>query len=170
MAGLWEQVRRVLTSATETTTTGRRRRPAPVTGGPDACSLVSADEIEAATGNRPLGPGDPKSGGTQTDIGLFKVCQWRLTGGDEFLVNVTVCRDEASIDLARSRNWNEEKPLPGVGEVGRFKIGKDPDGGTEIHITAFQGRYVFSFVHSSAGGSRDIEPLKALMLKVLART
>ena len=38
--------------------------------------------IEAVTAHRPLGPGDPKSGGMQTDIGLFKVCEWKLTDGD----------------------------------------------------------------------------------------
>ncbi|MGH9279118.1 MAG: hypothetical protein ACRD12_13560, partial [Acidimicrobiales bacterium] len=129
MAGLWDQVRKVLTSVTGSGGPERERaqsRQAPVTGGPGACTLVTEDEIEAATGNRPLGPGDPKGGGMQTDIGLFKVCQWKLAGGDEFLANLTVCRDQDAVDLARSRNWNEEKPLAGVGEIGRCKVNKDP--------------------------------------------
>ena len=174
MGGVWGEVQRQLrkvfaSGSASTTRQPSRRGPAPVLHGPDACSLVTADEIEAATGQRPLGPGDPKSGGMQTDIGLFKVCQWRLTGGDEFLVNVTTCRNQDAVDLARSRNWNEEKPLPGLGELGRWKVNENPRGDTELHLSAYQGRYALSFVHTSAAHATDITPLKDLMTKVLAR-
>ncbi|MGH9278869.1 MAG: hypothetical protein ACRD12_12295, partial [Acidimicrobiales bacterium] len=83
--------------------------------------------------------------------------------------NLTVCRDQDAVDLARSRNWNEEKPLAGVGEIGRCKVNKDPDGNNELHVTAFQGRYVVSFVHTSAAHATDVTLLKDLMLRVLAR-
>ena len=72
------QLRKVLASEAASSEASNRRpprrAPAPVLHGPDACSLVTADEIEAATGQRPRGPGDAKSGGMQTDLGLFKVC------------------------------------------------------------------------------------------------
>lgn len=175
--GVWREVkhhlRKQLRSVTARSgaTTGQPPSPrfSPVRGGPDACSLVTADEIEAATAHRPLGPGDPKSGGMQTDIGLFKVCEWKLTDGDEFLVNVTTCRDQEAVDLARSRNWNEEKPLPGLGELARWKVKDDPRGHTELHVSAYQGRYALSFVHTSAAGATDISGLRDLMAKVLAR-
>lgn len=78
--GFWNQVRRIVEQVTASTrpvsrpSLTRTRWPQ-VTGGPDACTLVTDDEIEAATGHRAIGPGD-KGGGSQTDIGLFKVCQW----------------------------------------------------------------------------------------------
>ena len=177
MAGVWREVKRRIAEAVEKRDGALRSNHQPAAApevqaradGPDACSLVTADEIEAATAHRPLGPGDPKSGGMQTDIGLFKVCEWRLTDGDQFLVNVTTCRDQESVDLARSRNWNEEKPLPGLGELARWKVNDDPQGHTELHVSAYQGRYALSFVHTSAAGATDISGLRDLMAKVLAR-
>jgi hypothetical protein len=178
MAGFWDQMRRIVTQvaagsrpASRSSTSRRAPRWPVVSGGPDACALVSDDEIEAATGHRPVGPGDPKGGGSQTDIGLFKVCEWRLTGGDEFLTNVTVCRDQAAVDLARSRNWNEETPFPGLGDLARYKVDRNPRGNTELHLSAYKGRYALSFVHTSTvpKTKADIEPLKALMAAVLAR-
>ena len=175
--GVWREAKRHLrtrlrsVTARSGATTSQPQRPRFSRGrdGPEACSLVTADEIEAATAHRPLGPGDPKSGGMETDIGLFKVCEWSLTDGDEFLVNITTCRDQEAVDLARSRNWNEEKPLAGLGELARWKVNDHPGGHTELHVSAYQGRYALSFVHTSAAGATDISGLRDLMAKVLAR-
>lgn len=181
--GVWDEVRRgvrrellrVLRGSAGQSRTGARRYPTAgdttlaALKGPDPGTLLTADEIEAATGNRPIGEGDRKSGGMEVDVGYSRVCEWTLTGGDELLINVTRFPDQAAASLWESRNWNQEKPLGGLAEVGRFKVAKDPKGRTELHVTAKQGMYAVYLVHSSAARVTDITPLKELMRTVLSR-
>ena len=61
-----------------------------------------------------------------------------------------------------SRNWNDEKPLGGIGDMGRFLVTAAPKGGTELHVTTRQGLHTVMLVHTSTAGARDIGPLKEL--------
>lgn len=58
--------------------------------GPMPKTLLTADDVEAATGQRPVGEPDRKGGGSENDTGCTTVCEWKLTGGDELLINL--CR------------------------------------------------------------------------------
>ncbi len=149
--------------------------------GPEPGALLTADEIEAATGSRPVGEGDRRSGGSETDVGWFRVCIWQLADGGELIVNSTRIRDDAGLELWRSR-WNDPgwqnapntKPLAGVGDDAKWCVKKaskkkSPGGGTELHVDAKQSWYTTSFVHTSPAGSKDPAPLAALTAELLAR-
>ena len=91
--------------ATRTKTPASKEVPAALQG-PEPGALLSADDIEAATGSRPVGEGDRRSGGFDTDVGFFRVCIWQLADGGELIVNSTRIRDDAGLELWRSR-WND---------------------------------------------------------------
>ena len=183
--GLWDAVRgevgRILREGTRSTTTQSRgrskakRATSKAQRGPDPSTLVTADEIEEATGGRPVGEGDQKSGGSDNDVGHMRVCIWQLSNGGEFLINFTRFWDDDALALWLSRNedpsWQVDylRPLEGVGELAEHGVTKDPKGGTEIHVDAKQGMYSSALVHSSRAGATDTTPLANLMVKVLAR-
>jgi hypothetical protein len=144
--------------------------------GPDPGTLLTASDIEEATTSQPVGEGDRKSGGQDTDVGYFRVCMWQLADGGELLVNCTRIRDDDGVALWRSRwddpswqNVDDEKHLDGVGEAARWYVTKSHKGGTELHVSAKQDMYVAQLVHTSPAGAKDIAPLTALMTKVLER-
>jgi hypothetical protein len=144
--------------------------------GPDPGTLVSAEEIEATTGSPPVGDGDRRSGGIDVDTGFMRVCIWQLADGGELLVNFTRFRDDDGVALWRSRwddpgwrNVDDEKPLEGVGEAGRWYVTKASKGGTELHVTAKQGMFQSQIVHTSPAGSRDVAPVTQLLTTVLGR-
>ena len=168
--GLWDELRSQVRQGLRSPRPRRNETKAadapPV---PDPGGLMTAEEIEAATGHRPLGEGDRKGGLLASDVGFSRVCEWMLAGGDELLVNVCRLHDRQAAALWESRNWNEEEPLAGIGDMGRFLVTKDHKGRTELHVTARQGLYTVMLVHSSAAGLRDVEPLRALAAQVLTR-
>jgi hypothetical protein len=185
---LRREVRRIWRQGARSTTRSRRRtrshsrkvtsrRTIPeALRGPDPGTLVTAVDMEEATGSRPVGEGDRKSGGQEVDTGYMRVCEWKLSDGGELLVNFTRFADSADVALWRSRwddpswrNVDDEKALEGVGEAARWYVTKSPKGGTELHVSAKEGMYSVHLVHSSKAGATDITPLSNLMVKVLAR-
>jgi hypothetical protein len=143
--------------------------------GPAPETFLTADDIEQACGRGPVGEVDRKRGGSDNDIGYTQVCEWKLAGGGELLLNYTRIRDREAEELWWSR-WNDpswqvedEKPLEGVGEVATWHLANDPKGGTELHVDAKEGVHKASIVYSDRGGSTDITPIVELMNKVLAR-
>jgi hypothetical protein len=185
--GLWDVVRREVGRVLQDSSRSRprsrgssgkakpRRTTPEALRGPDPGTLLTAEEMEAATGGRPVGEGDRKSGGQDVDVGYMRVCEWQLSNGDELLINFTRFGDEDDVALWRSRfddpswkNVDDEKPLEGVGEVGIWYVTK-ADGGNELHLSAKQGMYYSNLVHSSRAGATDITPLANLMTKVLSR-
>ena len=178
--GLRDELGKVLRESSGPATTPKRKAARQETTplaerGPDPGTLVSPEEIEAATGSAPVGEGDRRSGGMDTDIGFFRVCIWQLADGGQLIVNSTRIRGPEGEALLRSRwddpSWQEggEKPLAGVGELARTRVTKSPKGGTELHVDAKEGRYDASLVHTSPAGSRDVTPLVALMTTLLSR-
>ena len=143
--------------------------------GPDPSTLLTADEIEEATGGRPVGEGSRKYGDSENDIGYMRVFEWTLSNGGELLINFTRFRDDDALALWRTRiedpSWevDYERPLEGLGELAWAGVTKDPKGGTEIHVSAKEGMFKSSLVHSSRSGAKETEPLVSLMAKVLSR-
>lgn len=144
--------------------------------GPDPTTLLTASDIELVTGSLPDGEPDRRSGGIDVDTGFMRACIWPLQDGGELLLNFTRFATEEHIALWRTRwddpgwaNDENEKPLDGVGEIGRWHVGKAARGGTELHVTAKLGMYESQLVHTSPSGSRDIAPLSALLATVLGR-
>jgi hypothetical protein len=150
--------------------------PEPPPLGPDPCSLVTADEIKAVTGASP-----DKSPRTNGDGSInimngehnsrLRVCEWKLSNGDEFLVSLTIAFDNASIHRAwdEAGLQEEEKDLPGVGERAYLRVAKYKEGTSEVGVTAIQGRYVLTLAFESARGETDHEELKRLLLTALTR-
>ena len=184
--GLWDQVKRevgkVVREATEDRrpATSKRRRddgPSPeALACPDPGTLLSPAEIEAATGAPPVGEGDRRSGGQELDTGFFRVCIWALADGGELLLNVDRLRGAEGEALWRARwddpswqNVDHERPLDGLGEAAKWYVTRSHKGGTELHVSAKQGRFVSQVVHTSPSGSKDIGPMTELMRTVLDR-
>ena len=186
--GFWKQVSRTVTDVLRESGSGSKagskpkakaKARQPVTPeserGPDPGTLVSADEIERATGSRPVGEGDRKSGGSENDTGFFRVCIWALADGGELLLNFTRLRGAEGEELWRSRwddpSWHTdgERPLDGLGEVAKWYVTRSHRGGTELHVTAKQGTYQSQLVHTSPSGAKDISALSDLMATVLTR-
>ena len=138
---------------------------------PDLASLVREDEIEAVTGAAPRG--EPRLNGprgSEVDIGRLLIREWKLAGGDEFLLTLGVGFDEAAARLAMDRMAELEKPLPGVGERGLRRVKKyRKTGKSEVGVTARQGPYWLSLTHTSASGANEIGPLTDLLRTALAR-
>ena len=186
--GIWDQVKRevgkVVREATKPSASSGGGRAArqedgetpEALRGPDPGTLLRAEDIEAATGSRPVGEGDRRSGGMEVDTGWFRVCIWQLADGGELLINSNRLRGEAGVALWRSRwddpswqNVDHEKALDGLGDAAKWYVTRSHKGGTELHVTAKQGMFVSQLVHTSPAGSRDIGPLSDLMRTVLAR-
>ena len=181
--GFWNvvgrEVGRVLRESMQSTSGSPTGSSPPVTPealrGPDPSTLLTAGEIEEATGGRPVGEGSRKYGDSDNDIGYMRVFEWTLSNDGELLINFTRFRDDDALALWRSRiedpSWqvDYERPLEGLGELAWAGVTKDPKGGTEIHVSAKQGMYKSSLVHSSRSGAKDTGPLVTLMAKVLSR-
>ena len=153
MNRLWQAIRSL------TTPGGAERIPS----GPNPADVVTAAEIEAATGGSPIGSGRRNGSGTAVDVGTLVICEWQLTNGDEFLVTLIRAKDRQSAELAVERQSEEMKPLGGVGERSLIRVQKYSRGKTEIGVTALRGSYVLSLTHTSSHGASDPEPLINLL-------
>jgi hypothetical protein len=138
---------------------------------PDLDALVSDAEIEAVTGAAPTGePRRNGADGTEVDLGRHVIRESKLTNGDEFLISLTNCTDEAAAGLAMDRMAEVEKPLAGAGERGLLRVKKYPKKGTsEVGVTALQGAFTLSLTHTSSAGRTDPEPLAELLKRALTR-
>lgn len=94
-----------------------------------------------------------------------------LTGGDEFLTNVTRLPQQGGPGPGQEPHLERAEGVRGLGDLARHKVNADPRGNTELHLSAYKRRYALSFVHTSTvrKTKADLEPLKALMAAVLAR-
>lgn len=145
--------------------------------GPDPCSLVTAEEIKAVTGGsidkapRTNGQGSINIMGGEHKSRL-RVCEWKLSNGDEFLVSLSIAFDNATIHRAWDQEGlvrGEEKDMAGVGERGYLRVAKYKDGTSEVGVTAIQGRYVLTLSRESARGETAHEELKKLLQTALGR-
>ena len=176
--GLWDQVRREVQRVVQGSQ-GTAQQSRPTTRfftpedqrGPLPDTLLTTDDMEAATGQRPMGEPDRKGGGSENDTGYTRVCEWKMTGDDELLINLCRIRGAEGLALVESRrDWFDDcTPIEGLGDDAWFEVTDDPQGRKQLSITARQGMYKVSLVHSSRAGATDITPLKELMGKVLSR-
>jgi hypothetical protein len=138
---------------------------------PDLDALVSDAEIEAVTGGTPVGePRRNGPNGSETDLGRHVIRESKLSNGDELLISLGNCTDARAARLALDRIAEVEKPLAGVGERGLVRVKKHTKQGTsEISVTALQGSFTLSLVHTSTTMQTDPEPLTDLLRTALAR-
>ena len=185
LGDLGREVGRVVRESTRSTT-GKSTKPAKRSAsraptspeserGPDPGTLLSAADIEAATGSTPVGEGDRRSGGQDLDTGYFRVCIWQLADGGQLLVNSCRLRGAEGEALWRSRwddpSWQDvgnAQPVEGLGEAAKRYV-TSSKGSTELHVSAKAGPFHSQVVHTSPAGSRDLAPLTELMRTLLTR-
>jgi hypothetical protein len=138
---------------------------------PDLDALVTDAEIEALTGAAPVGePRRNGPDGSEVDLGRHVIREVQLANGDEFLVALGNCTDARAAQLSMDRVAEVEKPLAGVGERGLVRVKKHPKRGTsEIGVTALQGNFTLSLVHTSNAMQADPAPLTELLRTALTR-
>ncbi len=126
---------------------------APAPAGIDACSLLSAADIQAATG-KALASSDHGPGNAQN------VCFFRLEGGDQMNIAIYTSSAEKTFQSAKG------DPVPGVGD--RATWNKD------LHILAVLKGTQVSFVISmpfgmAEKGEEALAGAKALAAKILPK-
>jgi hypothetical protein len=138
---------------------------------PDLDALVTDTEIEALTGAAPVGePRRNGPDGSDVDLGRHLIRESQLANGDEFLIALGNCTDARAAQLSMDRVAEVEKPLAGVGERGLVRVRKYPKQGTsEISVTALQGSFTLSLVHTSTEMKTDPGPLTDLLRTALTR-
>jgi hypothetical protein len=138
---------------------------------PDPASLVTAEEIREVTGASPEGtPRTNGAQGSEVDLGRLVIWEAKLSNGDEFLVTLSACFDEAAAKLGMDRMAEVEKPLDGVGERGLVRVKSyRKEGKSEVGVTARTGRYNLSLTHTSYEGKTDYGPLTELLRRALDR-
>jgi hypothetical protein len=138
---------------------------------PDLDALVTDAEIEALTGAAPVGePRRNGPDGSEVDLGRHVIREVQLANGDELLIALGNCTDARAAQLSMDRVAEVEKPLAGVGERGLVRVKKHPERGTsEISVTALQGTFTLSLVHTSTTMQTDPAPLTDLLRTALTR-
>jgi hypothetical protein len=126
-------------------------------GGPPALdTLVTAEEIEAVTGARPVGTPRTNGAGSDGDVGRQYIWEAPLSNGDKFLITLIAGNSAADAQLAMSRVAQVEKPYPGVGERATVRVKKyRSTGSSEVGVNALQGRYTLALTHTSNDGRTD---------------
>jgi hypothetical protein len=141
-----------------------------LTGGgpPDLDTLVTADEIEAVTGARPVGTPRTNGAGSDGDVGRLYIWEAQLSNGDKFLITLIAGNSAADALKAISRVAEVEKPYPGVGERATVRVKKyRKTGSSEVGVNALQDRYTLALTHTSEDGRTDQRDQIAELLRVV---
>lgn len=131
----------------------------------NACSLLTAGEIQTAVGAAPQGPGDSKR------VGVSRSCGWTLADEGLLVANVLVYRDTAAASrgyLDIEQTYTPSTPVTGVGERASFHTATSSVS-NEVNLTVLVGKATLTLNHTKRGSVAGQTQLTGLAQKALAR-